>query len=109
MSKASDLITCPHCKKQYSKFGIKNHIAVVHLKDTARVSHNKGMKRAIPAWNKGLSKETNTIVAQMVKTTSKTLTGKKGKEHSEKTKKKISDARLKYGYPCRLCDFLMPR
>ena len=96
MSKASDLITCPHCKKQYSKFGIKNHIAVVHLKDTARVSHNKGMKRAIPAWNKGLSKETNTIVAQMAKTTSKTLTGKKGKEHSEKTKKKISDARLKY-------------
>ena len=96
MIKASDLITCTYCGKEFSKYGIKNHIAVVHLGDTSRVSHNKGLKYSKPAWNKGLTKESSPIIAQMAKTASKTLTGRKGKSHSEESKKKISEARLKY-------------
>ena len=96
MTKASDLITCTYCGKEFSKYGIKNHIAVVHLGDTSRVSHNKGLKYSTPAWNKGLTKETSTKIAEMSKNTSKSLTGKKGRPHTEKAKKKIADARLKY-------------
>jgi very-short-patch-repair endonuclease len=96
MTIPSDLIECTYCRKHFSKYGIKNHIAIVHLGDKTRVAHNKGKKYSKPAWNKGLNKETNTIIAEMSKNTSKSLTGKKGRKHSEDTKEKISNARIKY-------------
>ncbi len=96
MTKASDLIVCTYCGKEFSKYGIKNHIAIVHLGDISRVSHNKGKKRSVPAWNKGLTKKTNAKIAEMSLNTSKTLTGKNKKPHSDETKKKISDARIKF-------------
>ncbi len=96
MTKASDLITCTYCGKEFSKYGIKNHIAIVHLGDTARVNHNKGLKLSTPAWNKGLTKKTSSKIAEMSINTSKTLTGKTGRTHSDDSKKKISEARLKY-------------
>jgi len=96
MTDTNDLIICPHCGKSFSKYGIKNHISIVHHGNYSQVSHNKGKKRNKPAWNKGLTKDTNEIVAKMAKDASKRLTGKKGKKHSEETKEKISKARLKY-------------
>ena len=96
MTKAFDLITCTYCGKEFSKYGIKNHIAIVHLGDVSRVNHNKGKKKSKSSWNKGLTKENSSKIAEMAKNTSKTLTGKTGRTHSEETKNKISKARLKY-------------
>jgi hypothetical protein len=50
-------IICPVCKKEYSKYGIKNHIAVTHEGKKERVAHG-GMRGKI-GWNKGLTKEKN--------------------------------------------------
>lgn len=96
MTKAIDFLTCPHCGKPFSKYGIKNHIAIIHLGDTKRVGHNKGKKYKKPAWNKGLSKNDTPKIIEMSKNISKSLTGKKGRKHTEESKKKISEARLKF-------------
>ena len=44
----TERVICPHCGKEYSKYGIKNHIDIIHLK-----------LRNGNSWNKGLTKETD--------------------------------------------------
>lgn len=58
---------------------------------------NSGYKNGTrEAWNKGLTKETNKIVKQMGETISKNTKGRTGRKHTEETKKKLSDVRIKY-------------
>lgn len=49
-----------------------------------------------PAWNKGLSKETNSNIKNAGEKISQKLKGKPGHIVSEETKKKLSEARKKY-------------
>ena len=95
-------ITCQYCGKICSKYGIKNHIAIVHTK-TMNASHKGGRKNP---WNKGLNKESDLRIYKQSKCLSKTT---KGKRHSIDTKIKISESRIKYlkeypeKHPNRLC------
>jgi very-short-patch-repair endonuclease len=80
------LVICPHCKKSFSKYGIKNHIAVIHEQTRQGPFANKQSSY------KGKTKET-CAVAQKI---SLALTGKtthnKGKTPSVETRNKISNA-----------------
>lgn len=86
-------IKCPHCDGCFSKYGIKNHIAIVHEGDIRRVSHK--VKRG-SCWNKGLTKFKDERIKKMSEKISKALKGKFGRKHSEKTKIKISENRIKF-------------
>lgn len=76
-------IKCQYCNKEYSKKGIATHIWRNHGKG---IEHNSNQNRV--AWNKGLTKENDEIVAKIGKTISKV---NKGKPLKEETKQKISD------------------
>jgi hypothetical protein len=86
-----DKIICPYCNLLYSKYGIKNHIAIKHLGDTSRVDHNKGKKYVNPSWNKGLTKEADDRIKTMGQNSGKTRNGQLKSNHSEETKQKISN------------------
>ena len=84
---------CPICKKLFSKFGIKNHISIVHENKYNYVIHLG--QRGIP-WNKGLTKENDNRINDYSIKISNTLKSKEGKKHTEETKRKISEIRKKY-------------
>ncbi len=81
---------CPLCYKDFSKFGITNHIKVSHY----------NIKRVITegtvAWNKGLTKDTDIRVKKGVDTlvsnykSGKTISPLKGVKLSEEHKSKVS-------------------
>ena len=50
-------IKCDFCDKMFSKYGIKNHISVVHEGKYEYVRHFG--KRDSDPWNKGLTSETD--------------------------------------------------
>ncbi len=85
-------ITCEYCKKKYSKFGIDNHIKIVHLK--TRKSANHSRKNKIP-WNKGLDKD-DERVRKISEKVSKSMKGMRGHSVSKETKERLSEARSKY-------------
>lgn len=92
-------IKCEQCGKLFSKYGIKNHIAIVHEGDFKRVSHKGNTKGA---WNKGLTKETNQIVKESsfkLKEKFKTnelISHRKGFIHSKESKENLSLYRINY-------------
>jgi very-short-patch-repair endonuclease len=73
---------CPICEKEFSKYGIHNHVSVVHDGKKERVNHNKGKKMTGKCWNKGLTKETSDII----------------KNAGEKFKKNYKDGKFILGY-----------
>lgn len=94
---------CPHCGKEYSKNGIGTHIWRNHTEKGKEFDPNKGYKtKDRKAWNKGLSKETDERVRLYVETLKGRYKNKEiipsflGNEHSEETKKKISDSIKKF-------------
>ena len=88
-------IKCNICGKEFSKYGIKNHISTIH---EGKIQGNKGKHQI--AWNKGLSKEIDERVKQYSETISKNTKGKNnfwfGKKHSQKSKDKISKGLKKF-------------
>jgi hypothetical protein len=90
-------VICEHCQKEFSKYGIKNHIAVVHLGDKKRVQGNKGKHQV--SWNKGLNENIDERIKRGNDTLRKNyLEGKiipswKEKKHTEEQKRKISVSR----------------
>lgn len=89
------MVKCEICGKEYSRKGIGTHIWRSHGEGKNH-DPNKGYKESREIWNKGLSKETN----DSVKSQSNKIKGRestfKGKHHSEESKKKISQVRIKY-------------
>jgi len=88
-----DKIRCEYCDLEFSKYGIKNHIAIVHEGKIERVSHPGNLGKT--AWNKGLTKLTDTRVNLISEKVSKTLSGKPGRKPTEIQKKQISNAMKK--------------
>ena len=81
------LIKCPHCDKEYTKYGLNAHIWRAHTEQGMNLKPHKGHT----AWNKGLTKETS----PSVKINSEKLKGRnfgwrKGFGHDDDTKAKIS-------------------
>lgn len=83
-------VFCQQCGKTFSKQGIKTHIWRVHGEGV-----NFKPCAGHSAWNKGLTKESNPIVAKYGKKTSLTLSGRKTGELSDVIKNKISIAMKK--------------
>jgi 5-methylcytosine-specific restriction endonuclease McrA len=77
---------CKYCEKEFSKYGIKNHIDIIHLK-----VRETGAKGKI-AWNKGLTKETDERVAKLIE---RSREAKKGKIPWNKGLTKETDERVK--------------
>ena len=67
----TDMIKCNYCLKEFSKYGIKQHINIVHLGKIEQVSHKGSGNRG--GWNRGLTKETNELVNIISKKTKDTL------------------------------------
>lgn len=84
------LINCIYCNKQYSKFGIKNHISIVHLK-LRKVDHNKG-KKLKTCWNKNKTYEEifgKDIADAYKNKISNSLIGKIGHKLTDKEKENL--------------------
>lgn len=88
-----DKILCHYCNKEFSKYGIKNHISIVHEGKIERVAHF--VKKGKPAWNKGLTKETDKRVKDIAEKTSIAQKGKSGHIPTDSDKKKISNGMKK--------------
>lgn len=76
---------CPHCKGLFAPLGISSHIRRVHLGEKG------GKEKGSPAWNKGLTKETDPRVAENAAKVSKAMTGKPGWEWSDEQRRKQSE------------------
>lgn len=87
-----DKVICKQCGKSSSKYGIKNHISIVHEGKINRVSHQGGRKKA---WNKGLTKTSDTRIASLSMKISKTLKGRKHKPHTGESKKNLREHAIK--------------
>lgn len=86
-------IICSYCNKEFSKYGVKNHIAAVHEGNVKRVKNAKGHFGKTP-WNKGLTKESDSRLQKTSKTyKERFLSGEIKRhdiKHTEETKSKIS-------------------
>lgn len=84
---------CPHCGKEYTKYGICTHIWRAHNEE----SKNKkfGRKKGSIPWNKGLTKENDIRVNKNTNSLKKHIKANghnwQGKTHSSITKEKISN------------------
>ena len=93
----SEKIKCPHCDKEYSKHGIKNHIAITH--DKSRPAPMQG--KVSPSWNKGLTKDTDERILRGAESykdgikTGRISPAWKDKILSEEHKKSVSDGMKK--------------
>lgn len=80
--------TCTICNKKTSnKKSILSHYWYNHTEDGIQCRKNKNIGRI--AWNRGLTKETNDVIARYAKKLSQINQGKPGCIHTEKTKKII--------------------
>lgn len=90
-------IECPHCKKLFSKYGIKNHIALKHTKEGQERLKNK-CNLSNRGWSKGLTKDTDLRVKQIGEKISKSIAGENnpfyGKHHNKKTRESISKSMI---------------
>lgn len=99
--KTSSGYKCPECNKIFKKLGIKNHIWREHTSDGLKYKLNFKNYNCF-AWNKGLSKETNESVKKQGETlstryeTGELISTWKGKKHTNESKKKLSDSRIKF-------------
>jgi hypothetical protein len=82
-------IKCSICGNEYSKYGIKNHIAVTHEGKLEQVTHFGG-KGKRGGWSKGLTKETNVSLRIIGEKTKNFRTGNPGHQHTEDHKIKMS-------------------
>lgn len=86
---------CPYCNKEFSKYGIKNHIEVTHKKSRSATGTGK-----VP-WNKGLNKENSDDIRILSeKLSNKYKSGElvhycKNKTIPNNIKQKISDSMKK--------------
>jgi very-short-patch-repair endonuclease len=95
-------IKCPHCGKEYSKYGIGNHIWRNHG-EGKNFDPNKGYKDGTrQVWNKGLTKETDDrtkhhseLLLKKYKNGELTPVNR-GKIMSDEQKEKISESRIKF-------------
>lgn len=92
---SSDLYQCVVCEfKSSTRQSVTSHWWRNHTekgqKHVVYGSEANKAKRNAPAWNKGLTKETDKRVAQYGTTISKNTKGKKGRPHTQETKQKIS-------------------
>lgn len=89
-------VKCEYCGKMYSKYGIKNHINILHLKIREAPRPAEGI------WNKGLTKDSDARLKKANDTYKQNfLDGKfkgsfSGKQHKEESKQKISQSRINY-------------
>ena len=89
-----NLYTCNICGKEYCQKGMASHIWRMH---TEIGKNHKPAKEGAEAWNKGLTKESNEIVAKYAKTIKKKYDSGEikpnflGKKHTEETRKKIGE------------------
>lgn len=83
-------VKCKYCGKEYSKFGIDNHISIIHLK-----SRKPAVFYRNAVWNRGLTKEIDSRVKKYSKSISKTIRGKSRRPLSVQTKEKLSLIRSK--------------
>lgn len=95
---------CPHCGKEYSKYGIKTHIWRNHTEEGKKFDSNKGYKDGTRvAWNKGLTRETDERVRKGGETyknrvkSGEIIPSQTGRPLSEECKKKISES-MKIAY-----------
>lgn len=84
------ICSCVICRKITSNLGLSAHIRIVHLKNNSlQLAGNKSLTGSIP-WNKGLTKETSSIILSSANKCSKTKTGKSGVKHTRESRNKIS-------------------
>ena len=80
---------CPFCSKIFPKFGISIHVWRTHC-------GGNSVYKGRPAWNKGLTKDTNNIIKEQADRLSERLQSGElkpywlGKHHTEETKNKLS-------------------
>lgn len=87
---------CPHCGREFSKYGIGIHTWRVHTEEGQKFDPNKGYKCGTRhAWNKGLIKETSEKVRKNGETLRKNylegITKPKPHPQTEETRKKLSE------------------
>lgn len=84
---------CPHCEKEYSKYGISNHIWRNHTEEGKNFDPAIGFKNGTRVgWNKG-----KTLSKEYKEKISNTLKGRKGTPHTDESKKKLSRAAKRNG------------
>ena len=106
------LYKCPYCDKEYTKKGICSHIWRMHTDGKTHKTYN-GKK---VAWNKGLTKYTNTSVANAGQTLSNKIKqgiikpGFLNKKHTIKTRNIISKKLSKNNKDgrCKWYDYIKP-
>lgn len=92
---------CPFCKNVFRTRRLLNeHKKIcdcVNESVQKYIIDENGKRKLVSgcAWNKGLTKETNTIVKNVASKLSKLYKGKPGHKHSEESKKKLSKIRKK--------------
>lgn len=97
------LYKCPYCGKECKKRGIGYHILRMHTEEGKKIDPNIGYKNGTRVnWKKGLTKETDERVKKSSETFKKNYKDGKfiasmtNKHHTEKTKKILSEKRIKY-------------
>lgn len=102
----NNLVECSFCGKFYAnKNSIKTHIWRVHtekdLNDNSNIDCETKNKKRV-AWNKGLKRENSEILQKSANTLKENYSNgsvikyRLGTKHTEETKLKISDARIKH-------------
>jgi len=84
-------VVCEFCGKEFSKYGIQNHIDFIHTKSRINVGNRTKNRKS---WNKGLTAKTDERIAKSAEKVSKSTTGRKGRPHTDEAKKKISISKL---------------
>jgi very-short-patch-repair endonuclease len=112
-----EILYCIHCGRECkNKNSKRNHERLCKLNpsrdikslEVLRKNREKWNAKGHPAWNKGLSKDSDPRIAKYAETCSKNTKGENnsfyGKKHSEDTKRKISESQKK-NYDGKSCFF----
>ena len=80
-------MSCVYCGKQIlNKGSLKSHELRCKLNPDKVTFPNS--QKGKTAWNKGLTKETSPIVAEIARKVSRKTAGRRGRPHSDETRKK---------------------
>ena len=89
---------CPHCGKEYSKYGIGTHIWRNHTEDGQKHDPNINIEKRV-TWNKGLTKDTDERIRKITETKKRKIESGEliyeGHPHTEETKKHLSECAKK--------------